>query len=201
MKLYYKRGACSLAPHIALEEVEAAYQLIEVDFKTKKCETGENYLAINGKGYVPALECHDGTVLTEGIAVLLYIADLNPAIELAPSPRTPAHYQLIDWMTFIATELQKNMASMYNPAQTAELRANVEAVLNKRLDWVASALGNKLWLMGNTYTLADIYLFNILSWNAYVNFSLDNWPALGAFCARVAERPAVIRALESEGLV
>lgn len=201
MKLYYAPGACSLTPHIVLEEVGAAYQLVKVDLKTKKTETGEDFSAINSKGYVPALLLDDGTLLTEGSVIGQYIADLNPGSQLVPAAGSLARYQLMEWISFISTELHKNMASMFNPTQTAEWKAAVVAVLTRRLDWVAQSLAEKEWLAGGTFTLADAYLFNVLSWSSHVGFSLEPWPTLQAYLERVSGRPAVLRALKGEGLI
>lgn len=201
MKLYYTPGACSLAPHIALEEAGATYQLVNVDLKTKKTESGEDFNSINGKGYIPALQLDDGTLITEGGVIAQYVADRYPASQLAPAAGTIARYQLMEWLSFIATELHKTMGSMFYPTQSPEWKAAAVAVLHKRLNWVVAQLEGKRFVMGDTFTLADGYLFNVLSWSDHVGFSLDDWPALQAYRARVAERPAVIRAMKAEGLL
>jgi glutathione S-transferase len=201
MKLYYATGACSLSPHIALHEAGLDHTLEKVDIRAGgKLESGGMFGEINGKGYVPALELEDGSLLTEGPAIVQYIADQSPASGLAPAAGTIGRYRLQEWLNFISTELHKGMGSMFNPAQTPEWRAAASATLSKRLDWLVKAMGDKPFLTGDTFTVADAYLFTVLRWAGPVKFDLSPWPTLTAFRDRVAQRPKVKAALEMEGL-
>jgi len=201
MKLFYTPGACSLSPHIALEEIGATFTLERVDLKTKKTESGADFTTINCKGYIPALQLDDGSLLTEGTVIAQYVADLKPESGLAPLAGTADRYRLMEWLSFISTELHKPMGSLFNPAQSADWKQAATGNLNKRLDWLSGALAGKNWLMGDKFTLADAYLFTVLGWSKVVGFSLDNWPDLQAFAGRVAARPAVQRAMKAEGLI
>lgn len=201
MKLFYTPGACSLSPHIALEEVGATFTLERVDLKTKKTESGADFTTINSKGYIPALQLDDGSLLTEGTVIAQYVADLKPESGLAPLAGTAERYRLMEWLSFISTELHKPMGSLFNPAQSADWKQAATGNLNKRLDWLSGALAGKNWLMGDKFTVADAYLFTVLGWSKVVGFSLDNWPDLQAFAGRVAARPAVQRAMKAEGLI
>ncbi len=201
MKLYFSPGACSLAPHIALLEAGLAFETEKVDLKAKVTASGADFTAINKKGYVPALTLDNGQLLTEGAALLQYIADQSPQSGLAPAAGTFARYQLQEWLTFIGSEIHKPMGSMFNPAQSADWKAAVSATLTKRLDYVTAQLADNDYLLGNQFTVADAYLFTVLNWANVVGFSLAPWPAVQAFSARVAARPKVVEALKAEGLV
>lgn len=201
MKLYYKAGACSLSPHIALLEAGLAFELEAVDLKTKLTASGADFTAINSKGYVPALVLDNSKVLTEGAAIVQYIADLKPESGLAPANGSEARYELQSWLSFISTELHKPFGSLFNPAQSADWKAAAQALLNKRLDWVATQLGEREFLLGDRFTVADGYLFTVLGWANIVGFSLDAWPNLQTYLARIGARPKVIEALKAEGLI
>ena len=200
MKLYYSPGACSLSPHIALREAGLPVTLAKVDLKAKTVEGGENFLDVNPKGYVPALRLDDGQVLTEGPAIVQYIADLQPGSGLAPAAGTTERYRLQEWLNFVSTEVHKPMGSMFNPAQTKEWKEAVQAGLAKRLDWLESELSGRDYLMGKAFTVVDGYLFTVLGWGKYVGFDLGKWPAVGRYLGRIAGRPAVAEALKAEGL-
>ncbi|WP_437614959.1 glutathione transferase GstA [Erwinia sp. V71] len=200
MKLYYCPGACSLAPHIVAEEAGLAVSLTRVDLKTHLTEAGDDFYAINSKGYIPALQLDSGKLLTEGAVISQYLADQKPEAGLLPASGE-ARYEVLEWMSFISTELHKNMGALFNPALTPEWKAAVTANLNKRLDWLASALGDNSWLNGDRFTIADAYLFTVLGWSGIVGLSLDLWPALQAYRANIAQRPAVIKAMKAEGLI
>ena len=201
MKLYYARGACSLSPHIVLLEAGIPAQLIKVDTKTHKTEDGGDFYAINPKGYVPVLELDDGQRLTEGPAVVQYLADRNPASRLAPANGTMERYRLQEWLNFITAELHKQFGPLFQSTTPAEYQQNLKDKIAKRLDWVAGELEGKDYLMGSTFTVADAYLFTMLTWTDHVGIDLARWPTLAAYKARVAARPKVREALVAEGLI
>jgi len=201
MKLFYSPGACSLSPHIALREAGLSFSLHKVDLKAKTVDSGEDFNGVNGKGYVPALELDSGEVLTEGPAIVQYIADQKPGAGLAPANGTMARYKLQEWLNFITTELHKPLGSMFNPAQTAEWKEAVKATLAKRLDWLARQLAGKQYLMGEKFTVADGYLFTVLGWAPHVGFDLGKWPVIQQYAGRIGQRPKVVEALQAEGLV
>lgn len=199
MKLYYMTGACSLASLIALHESGIKFETASLDRKTRKTSDGLDYLQVNSKGYVPALRLDDGQVLTENVAVLLYIADRNPAARLAPAAGTLERYRLIEWLAFINSEIHKNFSPLFSPAASEETKTFTRGNLAKRLDWLNSGLGSTL-LTGDTFTVADAYLFTILGWSGRVGIDLDKWPNLKRYHAELASRPSVLAALKTEGL-
>lgn len=199
MKLYYAPGACSLAIHIVLREGKFKFDIDKIDLAAKKTSGGEDFLAINPKGYVPALTLDDGTTLTEAGVILQYLADQKPRRGLAPKPRTPERYKLMEWLTFISSELHKSLGDFFNPRMTPEWREAKLERLNKRFDHVEKALGNNQYLMGE-FSIADAYLFTILNWTNIFKIDLANWPNLQSFMRRMAERPAVKKAMKAEGL-
>ena len=201
MKLYYTPGACSLSPHIALLEAGLPFSLHKVDLKTKKLESGEDFSKVNAKGYVPALTLDNGALLTEGAAIVQYIADQKPASGLAPAAGTADRYKLQEWLNFIASEVHKPMGSMFNQAQAPEWKESVKATLAKRLDWLTTQLEGRPYLMGEKFSVADAYLFTILNWAGMVGFDLGKWPVVQQYAARVAQRPKVVEALKAEGLL
>lgn len=200
MKLFLKPGACSLSPHIVLEEAGLAYETEVVDLKTKVTASGADYAALNPKGYVPALQLDDGTLLTEGPAIVQYLADLVPEKKLAPANGTLARYQLQSWLTFIGTEIHKNFSPFFNPAATPEMKELARANLQRRLAYTHDQLAGKAYLMGDNFSVADAYLFVVLGWAKFIQLDLSAWPHLTAFLARVGARPAVQAALKAEGL-
>jgi glutathione S-transferase len=201
MKLFYAPGACSMSPHIALREAGLPFELVKVDLGAKTIESGDDYHAINGKGYVPALELDDGRVLTEGPAIVQYIADKKPEAGLAPAAGTIERYKLQEWLNFITAELHKPMGSMFNKAQTAEWKEAVKTTLAKRLDWLTKQLEGKAHLMGETFSVADAYLFTVLGWAKHVSFDLSKWPVIEQYLGRIAQRPKVVEAMKAEGLL
>jgi glutathione S-transferase len=200
MKLYYFAGACSLSPHIALLEAGLPFTLVKVDRKTKKTESGADYWAVNSKGAVPALQFDDGRVLTEGPAIVQYIADQKPESGLAPRFGTFERYQLMEMLNFITSEIHKSFPPLFDPASSAEMKAAAVAYLAKKFDWLSEYLRNKSFLLGNTFTVADGYLFTVLNWTVYVKIDLSKWPVLAEFKARIAQRPKVQEAMKAEGL-
>lgn len=200
MKLYFTPGACSLAPHIVLEELELPHTLEKVDLKSKQTENGEDYLSVNGKGYVPALLLDDGNVLTEGCVISQYLAELHPDKQLFPSSGL-ARYQVQSLMVYIATEIHKTIGPMFNPHQEAKSRASSEATLNKRLGWISEQLDNRDFIFGEHFTIADAYLFTVLNWVNIVKIDLNQWENLTHYQQRIGARPAVQRTLKAEGLI
>ena len=200
MKLFLKPGACSLSPHIVLEELGLKYETDTVDLKGKKTGSGGDYLAINPKGYVPALQLDNGTVLTEGPAIVQYLADLHPEKKLAPANGTLERYQLQSWLTFIGTELHKTFSPLFNPAAPQEWKEQCVANITRRLAWVNEQLAGKDYLMGKDFTVADAYLYTVAGWTKFVKIDISALTHLTAYMSRVAARPAVLAALKAEGL-
>lgn len=201
MKLYLKPGACSLSPHIVLEEIGAPYETEVVDLKGKTTASGQNYLTINPKGYVPALQLDNGTLLTEGPAIVQYLADSTPGKKLAPVNGTMERYQLQSWLTFIGTELHKNFSPFFNPAASAEWKDVCRANLERRFAYVNDELEGKDYLLGQDFSVADAYLFTVAGWAKYIQLDLSRWVNLQKYQERVAARPAVQAALKAEGLI
>jgi glutathione S-transferase len=199
MKLYHSPGACSQAPHIALREAGLPFELVKVDLRAKTLEDGSDYRAINPKGAVPALALDDGSVLTENAAVLQYIADQEPESGLMPPFGTLERYRLLEWLNYIATELHKGFGPLFNPATTPEGRETAIGLLCGKLSYVEERLGGRDYLTGDTFTIADAYLFVILRWTRIHHIELARWPGLSEFVERVTERPAVEAALHAEG--
>jgi glutathione S-transferase len=200
MKLYYSPGACSLSPHIALCETGLPVELVRVDLSTKKTADGGDFLAVNPDGYVPVLQLDDGSLLTEGPAIVQYIADQAPAKQLAPANGSMARYRLQSTLNFISTELHKSFSPLFNPAAAAEWKEAARKTLTERLDHLQSRLTGP-YLLGDQFTVADGYLFTVLGWGKYVKFDLAPWPKLGEYLGRIAARPAVQQALKEEGLI
>jgi glutathione S-transferase len=201
MELFYSPGACSLSPHIVLCETGLPHTLRKVDLMAKKIDGGGNFLEINPKGYVPALRLDDGRVLTEGPAIVQYLADLKPESRLAAPAGTFERYELQSWLNFISTELHKAFAPLFNPAATKEWREAALAGLRQRFNWLAPQLQQRQHVAGNAFSVADAYLFTVLNWGAYVKLDIGEWPALKEYQARIGARPRVLDALRAEGLV
>jgi glutathione S-transferase len=200
MKLYFSPGACSLSPHIVLLEAGLDFTSERVDLREKKTAGGEDYRAINPKGYVPALALDDGGLLTEGPAIVQYLADLAPAAGLLPPVGDVARYKVVAWLGYISSELHKNFSPLFNPAATEDMKAHARKMLALRLEYVASQLGDREYLEPR-FSVADAYLFTVLGWADRVGVSLAEWLVLGEYRARVAARPAVQQALRAEGLI
>lgn len=202
MKLYYSPAACSLSPHIVLAESGLSYELEKVNLRETphRTESGVEFSTINSKGYVPALALDNGEVLSEGVAIVQYLADQVPGKYLAPANGTLARYRLQEWLNFISTEIHKGFGPLWSPANSAEVKDAAWAKIASRIDWLVAQLGNKEYLLGD-YSVADAYLFTCLNWAKILDRSLDNWPQLTAYLARVAARPAVQQAMKEEGLL
>jgi glutathione S-transferase len=200
MKLYYSAGACSLSPHIALREAGIKFELVRAVLATHKLADGADYYAINPKGQVPVLELDDGERLSEGPAILQYIADHAPASGLAPVAGTMARYRLMEWLNFITSELHKGFTPLFNAAMPAEAKALFVARLQEKFAYVEHQLEGRDYLMGERFCVADGYLFTVSNWAAHVGVDITNLKNLSAYRARVAARPAVKEALQAEGL-
>lgn len=201
MKLYYAPGACSLSPHIALLEAGLPFTTVRVDMKTHKLADGSDFYAVNAKGSVPVLEFDDGSRLTEGPAVVQYIADQAPDKQLAPANGTMARSRLQEWLNFITSELHKGFSPLFNAAMPEEAKALHRDKLGERLQWVDGQLAGKSFLMGDTFTVADGYLFVVAGWGRKVGVDLTPHENLGAFMKRVGARASVQAAMKAEGLL
>ncbi len=194
MKLFYVPGVCSLSPHIVLREMSADFQLDKVDRKTKISDAGVDYNQLNPKSYVPALQLDDGTVLTEGASIVLYLADQKGGEKVAPRPGTKERYKLQEWLVFIATEIHKNFSPLFRKTPDPVPRET----LQKRIDFAAQTLSKQPYLLGDKFSVADAYLFTVLRWAPRVELPLP--PVLQQYMDRIKARPAVAKALEVEGL-
>ena len=201
MKLYYASGACSLSPHIVAHEAGIELRLQKVDLKTKTIASEGDFFAVTPKGYVPALELDDGQILTEGTAIVQYLADLEPEKGLAPPAGTLERYRLQEWLGYINSELHKSHSPLFRPDTPAETRAERLAYLNKRYGLVEKHLGGHSYLLGDNFTVADAYLFTVLNWAGAVKLDLSPFPNLRAYQERIAARPAVKAAMKAEGLI
>jgi glutathione S-transferase len=201
MKLYFSPGACSLASHIALVEAGLAYDTEKTDLRKKVTASGADFLAINPKGYVPALALDGGVLLTEGPAIMQYIADQVPERKLAPAAGTLARYQLIEWLNFIATEVHKPFGALWNPAASVDAKESARQLLARRCTYLAQRLEGREFLLDDQFSVADGYLFTVLSWGRIVQVDIAPWPVLTAYLERIGARPAVQQAMREEGLL
>lgn len=198
MKLYFSPGACSLSPHIVLRELGLPFDLVKVDLAAKKASDGSDFKSINPKGYVPALLTDDGHVLTEGPALVQYLADRKSEARLAPANGSFARYQLQEWLNFISTEIHKSFSPLFNAAMPDAAKEIYTAKLKQRFAELEVTLAKHDFLTGNQFSVADAYLYTVLRWTAYFKIDLNQWPALAKFFARVDARPAVRAAVEAE---
>ena len=201
MKLYYSPGACSLSAHIASREAGLPVTLVKANTKTHQLDDGTDFYTISPKGYVPVLELDNGERLSEGPAIVQYLADRNPALGLAPVAGTLERYRLQEWLNFITSELHKQFGPMFAPNTPPEYQEILKEKIAKRFDWLSGELKGKDYLLGKQFTVADGYLYTILRWTGFVGIDLAKWPVLAAYTARVAARPKVQEALIAEGLV
>lgn len=198
MKLYYKAGACSLTPHMVLCEANMHFELEKVDLATKKTENGDDFLKINPKGQVPALLLDDGTLLTEGVAIIQYIANHVPGKHLMPKQTDANYYEALEWLNFIATELHKGFAPLFNPKFPDDLKQAAKDRLESRLAYVNSQLDHKDFLLGERMSIADFYLYTVLTWAKAVDLNLTNLDNLNHLFKLMDERPSVKAALAAE---
>jgi len=202
MKLYYKSGACSLASHIALTEAGAAFEIEKVDTKEKRTESGKDYLAINPNGYVPSLELDNGDIINEGPAILQHIADTNKAADLAPEGGTVERARVNQYLNYVGSELHKAFSPFFGEELSDDARKAAEAGVAKRFDYIENVLSDgRDYITGDTFTIADSYLFVVSNWSNFVGIDLKKWPNVAAFVARVAARPAAQKAMGAEGLL
>jgi glutathione S-transferase len=201
MKLYYSPGACSLSVHITLRESGLPFELVLASTKTHQLEDGTDYYTINPKGYVPLLELDNGERLTEVAAIQQYIADQVPERQLAPANGTMPRYRLQEWLTFTGTELHKAYGPLFNPGSSDETKNAAKGRINGRLAYVNTQLAGKSYLLGDTFSVADTYLFVVANWSGRVGVELTPFPHLQAFMSRMLARPSVPAALKAEGLM
>lgn len=200
MKLYYKAGACSLAPHIILRESGRDFTLESVDLMKKKLENGDDYLAIAPKGQIPALLLDDNTLVTEAVVIMQYLADAVPDRQLLAPVGSINRYKTLEWLNFIATELHKGFTPLFRPDTPEDFKPVVRGLLEKKLQYVNTSLEGNEWISGQRFTIADAYLYNVLRWARAVKLEMAGLQNIDAYMARVASRPSVAAALAAEGL-
>lgn len=200
MKLFYAPGACSLSPHIVLNEAGLAFDKVKVDTKSKAMDGGD-YRSVNPLGYVPALELDDGTILTEGPAIVQYVADTVPGKQLAPPNGTLERSKLQSWLNFISSELHKGFSPLFNPSMPPEAKQLFRERLATRFQHLDKHLADKDYLLGKTFSVADAYLFTVSNWAAHTDVDLSAFGNVLAYRKRVAARPAVQAAMKAEGLI
>ncbi len=201
MKLYFSNGACSMAPHIVLRESGLPFDLVRASTKTHQLDDGTDFYSINDKGSVPVLELDSGERLTEGPAIVQYVADQVPAKNLAPANGTMARYRLQEWLNFITSELHKSYGPLFRPTTPEEYKVITKQSLTTKYALVDKWLTGKNYTMGDAFSVADAYLFTVTSWAAHVGLDLSSFKNVGAFMARMAARSSVQETLAAEGLV
>ena len=200
MKLFYKPGACSLAPHIILRETGKDFTLESVDLMKKRLADGSDYFGINLKGQIPALLLDDGTLITESSVIMQYLADSAPEKKLLAPTGDLARYKTLEWLNFVATELHKGFTPLFRPDTPEEFKPVARGWLEKKLQYVNTALGDQPWIAGQHFTIADAYLYNVLRWARAVKLDMEALSHIDAFMTRMGERPGVVAALAAEGL-
>ena len=201
MKLYFKPGACSLSPHIVLRELGFPFDLERVDTKAGKTATGQDFSSINPKGYVPTLQLDEGAVLTEGSAIVQYLADRKPEGQLLPPPGSLERYRVQEWLNYIATELHKGFGGPLFANASDDTKRQIREAYGKKLDFLSRHLKDRKFLLGERFTVADAYLFTVLSWSKGRGIEFERWPVLKQYFDRIVARPAVRAAMQAEGLV
>lgn len=207
MKLFYAKGACSLAPHIAMAEMNMVYELEAVDVKAKTSASGD-FRKINAKGYVPALRMENGEILTEGSVILRYLADQKPEAGLIPKFGTLERYRCEEWLNYLSSELHKSFTPLFasfkyvqTDAAKSELTSSMVKMINDKIGYISERMGTNDYLMGSKMTVADLYLFNILSWGQYVKVDVSQWSNISGFMKRMMEKPSVQKAMKEEGIL
>ena len=201
MKLYYAPGACSLSPHIVSRELGIPLELKKVNTKDKTVEGGGDYWQVNPRGYVPALVLDNGETLTEGPAIVQYLADQKPEAGLAPKAGSFERYRLQEWLNFLTSEIHKTFSPLFKPNTPEEYKKIAKENLATRFDWLDKQLAGKDYLMGKQFTVADAYLFVLTNWTKFHNIDLGRWPNIAAYHQRVGARPKVQEAMQAEGLL
>jgi glutathione S-transferase len=201
MKLYYSPGTCALSPHIVARELGLPVTPVKIDNKAKTIEGGGDYWRVNPKGYVPALELDNGEVLTEGPAIVQYLADQKPESGLVPKPGSFERYRIQEWLNFITSEIHKQFSPLFKPNTPEDYKPIVRENLANRFKWLDQQLAGKDYLMGKQFTVADAYLFTVLRWTVPMKIDLAPWPNLAAYLKRVGARPKVKEAMQEEGLL
>jgi len=201
MKLYYAPAACSLSPHIVLQALEIPFTRVSVDLKGHRLADGTDFYTINSKGYVPVLELDDGRRLTEGPAIVQYLADLRPQKGLAPENGSFERYRLQEWLNFITSEIHKAFSPLFKPDLDPAIGQHSREKLHTRLAWLAGQIRDGEFLMGKSFTVADAYLFTVLNWGKFTQVDISQWPTLQAYYDRVHALPATQAALKAEGLL
>jgi glutathione S-transferase len=200
MKLYYITGACSLSPHIALRETGLSFDLEQVDSKTKKTKSGGDFLKVNPKGYVPALQLDDGQTLTEAAVIVQYIADKKPESKLLPPAGTTERYRAQEWLNYVATEIHKGVGALFNPKLTDPWKDVLRESVAPKFDYLSKRLEGRSYAFGDGFSAVDGYLFTVLGWPQYVGIDLAKWPVLKSYTDGIAKRHSVQAALKAEGL-
>ncbi|AUU91391.1 MULTISPECIES: glutathione transferase GstA [Enterobacteriaceae] len=200
MKLFYKPGACSLASHIVLREAGKEFELARVDLAKKCLENGDDFLAINPKGQIPALAINADTLLTEGVAIMQYVADSAPKSDLLPPVGFLSRYKTLEWLNFVATELHKGFTPLFRPDTPEAFKPTARALLEKKLEYVDAALADQQWINGENFSIADAYLFTVLRWAVAVKLNFPQAGNIANYMQRVASRPAVAAAMAAEGI-
>lgn len=200
MKLFYKPGACSLASHIALREAGKNVELASVDLMKKRLENGDDFFAINPKGQIPALQIDADTLLTEGVAIMQYVADSAPQSQLLAPVGDLSRYKTLEWLNFVATELHKGFTPLFRPDTPEDFKPTARALLEKKLQYVDDTLANQQWISGEHFSIADGYLFTVLRWAVAVKLTMPAAGNIAAYMQRVAARPAVAAAMAAEGI-
>lgn len=198
MKLYFSPGVCSLASHITVRELNLPVDLVKVDLRTKQTSHGEDFSAINKKGYVPALQFNDGSLLTEGVAIMQYLADQKPEAGLAPANGTKERYKLQEWLTFINSEIHKSYSPLFDASTPEQTKKSCLEKLDRRYGFVAEQLVNQEFLLGKQFTVADAYLFTTMTWAGFFNLDFAKWPVLKDYFTRIAARESVQAARAAE---
>lgn len=201
MKLYFSPGACSLGPHIALMEAGFKFEAKRVDLKTKEIAGGGDFYKINLKGYVPTLELDNGEIISEGAVILQYIADQKPEKNLIPKFGTFERYRAQEWLNYIATEVHKGFSPLWHPKFSEETKKIASEALFKKFDFLDNRFKNNSYLLGEQFSVADAYLFNVVSWTNFLKMDISQFKNLSAFMKRISERPAVREAMIAEGLI
>jgi glutathione S-transferase len=201
MKFYYAQGACSLSPHIVSRELGIPVELKKVNTKDKTFEGGGDYWKINARGYVPALQLDNGEILTEGPAIVQYLADQKPDAGLAPKSGTFERYRLQEWLNFLTSEIHKQFSPLFKPNTPEEYKKIAKENIATRFDWLDKQLAGRDYLMGKTFTVADAYAFVLIGWSKFQGIDLARWPNITAYHKRVGARPKVQEAMQAEGLL